>query len=91
MPLDTVRKILLKTPELWANMQKSASTRDHNKQFNFADFLKALKVLSRLGYKETKESDDMKFNLLCQYLRNNASLQKPTYDRSTNKTTTDSA
>ena len=45
VPLDTLKKVVMKSPEFW---QQVTSTFEEGKDFNFNDFVKAVRVSSIL-------------------------------------------
>jgi len=45
-----------------------------NTAFEFDDFVKAFKILARIGYKDVNETDSNKFLLISQYLRKNVNV-----------------
>ena len=46
VPLDTLKKVVLKSPEYWQQVGSAAS--EEAKDFNFSDFVKAIRVSSIL-------------------------------------------
>lgn len=72
---ENVKRVILRSMDSQTLAQKkvSQSTRveqPKNSSFKFPDFVSALKILAKVGYKDTREPDDVKFNLICQYIKN---------------------
>lgn len=70
---ETTKKVVLKTPEYWVSSKESS---EGGSSFVFADFIRAFKILSRIGYKDVNETDESKFNMMSQYLRKSMQAYK---------------
>ena len=68
VPLDVLKKVVLKHQEFWGNIL-TPDQDQQNGDFTFNDFVKAFRIISKIGYENVNLKEGAKFVLLSQYLQ----------------------
>lgn len=70
---EDLKKIVLKNKEFWSNhfrggAQEEIQEPSQDNSFPFNEFVNAFRIIGRIGYQSTGESDSKMFQMVTQYL-----------------------